>query len=59
MHLAIQGYNVTKEKLAKGLYVKEEEIIGLKPITSKRKRVGYCLKEMNLDSGHHDIFLNN
>ena len=59
MHLAIQGYNVTKEKLAKGLYLKEEEIIDLKPITSKRKRVGYCLKEMNLDSGHNDIFLNN
>ena len=58
MHLAIEGYNITKENLAKGLYVKEEEI-HLKKLTSKRKRVGYCLKEMNLNSSHHDIFINN
>ena len=58
MHLAIQGSNLTTEKIAKALFVNENEVKHLQKLYSKQMRVGYCLKNMNLSSSHHDIFFN-
>ena len=59
LHLAIEGNNLTTEKIAKALYVDEEHVMNLRKLDSKQMRVGYCLKNMNLSSSHHDIFFNN